>query len=156
MHVHHQGRAEYTLIYPESPPRVETKVCTRALVTASVSEVLTSLKIVGPNVDAGETLQLLVGSNIWKKSRLLDEDLAAAGKNLLYCRVLIARILTRFSLIEEDPEIRTYTRCLITEVVFPGFHWEDHQYLTREGLEKIWDSQPGWKEWLPFVKQGAP
>lgn len=26
MHVHHQGRAEYTLIYPGSPPRVETFV----------------------------------------------------------------------------------------------------------------------------------
>ena len=27
MHVLHQGRAEYTLIYPENPPRVERVVC---------------------------------------------------------------------------------------------------------------------------------
>lgn len=34
----------------------------------------------GPNVHAGETLQLLVGSNVWKKSRLLPEDITAASK----------------------------------------------------------------------------
>ena len=38
----------------------------------------------GPNIDAGEKLQLLVGSNVWKKSRLLDEDVAAAGTSPLF------------------------------------------------------------------------
>ena len=23
---------------------------------------------------------------------------------------------------------------MITEVVFPGFHWEDHEFLTKDGL----------------------
>ena len=36
-------------------------------------------QIVGPNIDAGEKLQLLVGSNVWKKSCLLEEDIDAAG-----------------------------------------------------------------------------
>ena len=32
----------------------------------------------GTNVAAGEKLQLLVGSNVWKKSKLLDEDISRA------------------------------------------------------------------------------
>ena len=40
-------------------------------------------QIVGPNIDAGEKLQLLVGSNVWKKSCLLDEDIDAAGTSYL-------------------------------------------------------------------------
>ncbi|THH15011.1 hypothetical protein EUX98_g9529 [Antrodiella citrinella] len=62
MHVLHQGRAEYTLITPATDgglPKVE-------------------IKVIGPNIHAGESLQLLVGSNVWKKSRLLPEDVAAA------------------------------------------------------------------------------
>lgn len=112
MHVLHQGRAEYTLIHPENPPRIE-KV------------------IMGPNIDVGEKLQLLVGSNIWKKSKLLDDDVSAADK---------------------DPAKRDRTGCLITEVVFPGFHWEDHKYLSRAELERLWKGRSGWEEWAPFVK----
>ena len=26
---------------------------------------------------------------------------------------------------------------MITEVVVPGFDWDDHKYLTREGLERL-------------------
>ncbi|GJE91511.1 cupin domain-containing protein [Phanerochaete sordida] len=112
MHVLHQGRAEYTLIHPSNPPRIETIV-------------------MGPNIDKGETLQLLVGSNVWKKSKLLDDDVAAA---------------------DEDAAKRDRTGCLITEVVFPGFHWEDHGYLSRAELEKLWGGKAGWEEWAPFVK----
>ncbi|KIP11359.1 hypothetical protein PHLGIDRAFT_10802 [Phlebiopsis gigantea 11061_1 CR5-6] len=114
MHVHHQGRAEYTLIHPTRPPRIETV-----------------RQIVGPNIDAGETLQLMVGSNVWKKSKLLDEDVRAA---------------------ERDGALRERTGCLITEVVFPGFHWEDHEYLTKSALQALWGGGSGWEEWLPFVK----
>ncbi|KAK7691548.1 hypothetical protein QCA50_004947 [Cerrena zonata] len=115
MHVLHQGRAEYTLITPGNPPRVETKV-------------------IGPNIHAGETLQLLVGSNVWKKSRLLPEDVSAA---------------------KADPTKQPHTGCLITEVVFPGFHWEDHAFLTESGLKELWGGQPGWEDFLPFVRKDA-
>ncbi len=59
-HVLHRGRAEYTLIHPPEggePPRVETK-------------------IIGTN--AGETRLLLVGTGVWKMSRLLTEDVENA------------------------------------------------------------------------------
>ncbi|KZT24463.1 hypothetical protein NEOLEDRAFT_1067085 [Neolentinus lepideus HHB14362 ss-1] len=94
-HVLHHGRAEYTLIYPTNPPRVERK-------------------IIGTNAAAGELRQLLVGTGVWKMSRLLPEDRAADEKDLV--------------------------GCLITEIVVPGFAWEDHQYLTLDGLRKLFES----------------
>ncbi|TCD65554.1 hypothetical protein EIP91_002518 [Steccherinum ochraceum] len=111
MHVLHQGRAEYTLITPGvngAPPTVETK-------------------IIGPNIHAEETMQLLVGSNIWKKSRLLPEDVAAA---------------------KADPTKQQYTGCLITEVVFPGFFWEDHQFMTEGKLKELFvEGTPEYQKW---------
>jgi len=113
MHVLHQGRAEYTLITPGNPPKVEKK-------------------IIGPNLHKGETLQLFVGSNVWKKSRLLPEDVEAA---------------------KNDPEKQKRTGCLITEVVFPGFHWDDHQFMKIQHLKELWGDSPGWEEYQEFVKK---
>ncbi|RPD65372.1 hypothetical protein L226DRAFT_543331 [Lentinus tigrinus ALCF2SS1-7] len=96
MHVLHQGRAEYTLVTPGSPPKVERKV-------------------MGPNIHAGEVLQLLVPTGVWKMSRLLEEDLASTSTE----------------------SSNDHWGCLITEVVFPGFAWEDHAFLTKEGLEEL-------------------
>ncbi|KAI0330689.1 hypothetical protein GY45DRAFT_1370615 [Cubamyces sp. BRFM 1775] len=98
MHVLHQGRAEYTLITPGSPPKVEKK-------------------IMGPNVQAGELLQLLVPTGVWKMSRLLPEDLSTASQS----------------------GSQDHWGCLITEVVFPGFAWEDHAFLTQKAFEDLWD-----------------
>ncbi|KAH9006160.1 RmlC-like cupin domain-containing protein [Lactarius hatsudake] len=67
--------------------------------------------VMGPNASAGEQRQLLVGTGVWKMSRLLDVDL-------------------------KGPDLER-TGCLITEVVIPGFHWEDHKYLTRTELEEM-------------------
>ncbi|KAI0062431.1 hypothetical protein BV25DRAFT_1825418 [Artomyces pyxidatus] len=107
MHVHHHGRAEYTLITPSAsgPPLIERAV-------------------IGPNVAAGEQRQLLVGTGVWKMSRLLPADTAPG--------------------VAEDAKMRT--GCLITEVVVPGFHWEDHKYLTRKELEALFESVEGGKE----------
>lgn len=80
-HVLHQGRAEYTLITPTFPPTIEVKVMGT-----------------GP----GETRQLLVGTGVWKRSRILPEDRALAKTTA-----------------DQDK-----VGCLITEVVVPGFHWE--------------------------------
>lgn len=109
MHVLHQGRAQYTLITPGNPPRLEHKV-------------------MGSNISAGEVLQLLVSSGVWKMSRLLPEDVSSA---------------------DADPE---RVGCLITEVVFPGFAWEDHGFLTREDLAKLYSGAPGGEEWAAYVK----
>ncbi|KAH9937944.1 RmlC-like cupin domain-containing protein [Amylocystis lapponica] len=108
MHVLHQGRAEYTLITPATPPRIEKKV-------------------MGPNIHAGEVLQLLVPSGVWKMSRILPEDLS-----------------------KED---RENTGCLITEVVFPGFAWEDHGFLSRTDLQALFAGTSDAEEWLPYVKK---
>ncbi|EPQ59274.1 hypothetical protein GLOTRDRAFT_136190 [Gloeophyllum trabeum ATCC 11539] len=104
-HVLHHGRAEYTLIHPGSPPRIEKK-------------------IVGTNAAAGELRQLLVGTGVWKMSRVLPEDRAAA----------------------KTDEEKDHVGCLITEVVVPGFAWEDHQYLTLDGLHKLFAGVEGAEE----------
>ncbi|KAK7026426.1 hypothetical protein VNI00_015661 [Paramarasmius palmivorus] len=97
-HLHHAGRAEYTLITPENPPRIETKV-------------------IGPG--EGETRMLLVGTGVWKMSRVVDGE----------------------------------EYCLISEVVVPGFVWEDHRYLTLEELEKLFDGdEEKIKQFSPHVK----
>lgn len=67
----------------------------------------------GTNIAAGESRQLLVGTGVWKMSRLLPEDVEYG--------------------------------CLITEVVVPGFHWEDHNFLTIEGLKTLLHGMQGKK-----------
>ncbi|KAF8480657.1 hypothetical protein JB92DRAFT_3040303 [Gautieria morchelliformis] len=62
---------------------------------------------------AGEKRQLPVGSGVWKMSIPKEGIMSAAV----------------------SPHDRGYTGCLITEVVFPGFQWEDHSFLTKQGLE---------------------
>jgi hypothetical protein len=52
--------------------------------------------------DAGELRMLLVGSGVWKRSRILPEDRDLA----------------------KSIQDRDKIGCLITEVVVPGFHWE--------------------------------
>jgi hypothetical protein len=58
-HVLHQGRAEYTLIHPTSPPKIEKAV-------------------MGTDASKGEVRQLLVGTGVWKMSRIPMEDVRAA------------------------------------------------------------------------------
>lgn len=77
----------------------------------------------GPNEAAGETRMLLVGTGVWKMSELLQEDLDAVESAPESERV----------------EAREKVNCLITEVVVPGFHWDDHKYLTREGLQNLFE-----------------
>ena len=87
----------------------------------------------GPNIHAGEVLQLLVPSGIWKMSRLLHDDLTAASTS---------------------EEAKDLCGCLITEVVFPGFAWEDHGFLTRDEFERLWDGAvpPEAQELLKYIR----
>lgn len=71
----------------------------------------------GDNAAAGETRMLLVGTGVWKKSRILPEDLDAA----------------------QSDEQKERVGCLITEVVVPGFYWEDHQYLTMDAFDALFE-----------------
>jgi len=98
----HQGRAEYTLItpVPGGSPEIEVKVMGT-----------------GP----GEHRQLLVGTGIWKKSRILPGDIAL-GKS------------------DQDKD---GVGCLITEVVVPGFHWEDHVFMKKQNLKDLFKGIEG-------------
>ncbi|KIK66171.1 hypothetical protein GYMLUDRAFT_38696 [Collybiopsis luxurians FD-317 M1] len=66
-------------------------------------------RIMGTNVSAGEARLLLVGTGVWKMSQLLPKNLESGHG------------------------------CLITEVVVPGFHWEDHKFLTMEVLVNLFE-----------------
>lgn len=101
MHVLHQGRAEYVLIYPPNHPKY------------SNSRPIVKRTVMGPNTGAGEVRQLYVESGVWKKSSLLKEDIS--GESVDKERI----------------------GCLITEVVSPGFDWQDHRWLGREELEEL-------------------
>lgn len=91
-------------------------------------------QVVGPNIQSGEVLQLLVPTGVWKMSRLLLEDRKAAAS-------------------KEDGKERY--GCLITEVVFPGFVWEDHSFLTPTGFHKLFEDKDSSeaKELIKHVKK---
>lgn len=98
----HQGRAEYTFItpVPDGPPKIEVKVMG-----------------IGP----GEHRQLFIETGVWKRSRILPEDVEL-GKS------------------DQDKD---RIGCLITEVVVPGFHWEDHKFMKRRDLEDLFRGVEG-------------
>jgi uncharacterized protein len=88
----------------------------------------------GTNSAAGETRMLFVGTGVWKMSKLLSED----------------RDMSK----TQDEKDRT--NCLITEVVVPGFHWEDHKFLTLGELKDLFGATEGGEKYVeeltPFVK----
>jgi len=88
-------------------------------------------KIMGTNVQAGEQRQLFVGTGVWKMSRIPLEDLEAAK-------------------IQDEKD---HTGCLITEVVTPGFHWEDHKFLSLEGLQELFKEVEGGEEKVKALAQ---
>lgn len=89
----------------------------------------------GANPALGEVRQLLVPTNVWKMSQIPSADLAACSTQ----------------------EEKDKTGCLITEVVVPGFHWEDHVYMTQADAKELWAGVEGGedtlKSVLPFVKK---
>ncbi|KAF9042909.1 RmlC-like cupin domain-containing protein [Panaeolus papilionaceus] len=111
-HVLHQGRAEYTLITPGNPPKIEKKV-------------------MGTNLEVGETRMLFVGTGIWKRSTIPEKDMKAATTD----------------------EEKDATNCLITEVVVPGFDWHDHEYMRVEDLKELFADQPNGKALIEEFSQ---
>ena len=84
----------------------------------------------GTNASAGEVRMLFVGSGVWKMSRLLPVDMALGT----------------------DVQRADNVGCLITEVVVPGFHWEDHAFLTRGGLNDLFKDVEGGAELIERFK----
>jgi len=78
-------------------------------------------QVMGADISKGETRQLFVAGGVWKKSGIPREDLASGGD-------------------------REKIGCLITEVVTPGFVWEDHEWMTFEHLREIFKNAPDGKE----------
>lgn len=72
--------------------------------------------------------------------------------HLLCAPPLLLMRRTRANAAESDAAQFDSTGCLITEVVFPGFHWEDHKYLTAADLEGMWGGKAGWEAWSDFVR----
>ena len=76
--------------------------------------------VMGADSGRGETRQLFVAGDVWKASEIPEGDLQYAnGKNG-----------------EEN------VGCLISEVVFPGFVWQDHEWMTMEQLKDLFKGAP--------------
>ncbi|KAF9532207.1 RmlC-like cupin domain-containing protein [Crepidotus variabilis] len=110
-HVLHHGRVEYTLICPGAPGSAP-----------SIEKV-----IMGVNAAAGERRMLMVETNVWKRSSLLESEISLAV----------------------TAEEKDSLNCLITEVVVPGFDWEDHRYMTQKDLLDLFSGQE--KEAVDFA-----
>ncbi len=70
----------------------------------------------GDDVAKGEVRQLLVEGGWWKVSEIPESDRAAA---------------------ESGEADAARTGALISEIVTPGFHWNDHTYLNQERLREL-------------------
>ncbi|GAA5994336.1 Cff1p [Rhodotorula paludigena] len=86
--------------------------------------------VMGADSEKGETRQLVVEGGWWKASEVPEEDLKE-GK--------------------EDE-----TGCLISEVVVPGFSFDDHKFLTKKGLVELYggdESAAEVQQLLPYVQE---
>ncbi|RXK41922.1 hypothetical protein M231_00643 [Tremella mesenterica] len=119
-HTHHQGRSLYTLIQPPSSTEEKPKI---------------HRVIVGPNIQAGELLQLYVPGHWWKASEIPEEDL-----------------LLLDSPTAEKEGLKDKIGCLISEVVVPGWTMGQHQFLDVEKLKALWNGQPGWEEFEKYTR----
>ncbi|CDU24155.1 related to NADH-ubiquinone oxidoreductase B16.6 subunit [Sporisorium scitamineum] len=113
MHVHHAGRTKYTLISAKAP-------LGKGLVDEN-GDPLTKTVVMGDDITKGEVRQLLVESGWWKVSEIPEEDRDAAKEG------------------KADGE---RIGALISEVVTPGFHWNDHTYLNQAKLRELFADSP--------------
>ncbi|OCF36016.1 hypothetical protein I317_00538 [Kwoniella heveanensis CBS 569] len=120
-HIHHAGRALYTLIRPPSPSSGES--------TPSIHRV-----IVGPNVTQGEVTQLFVPGGWWKASEIPEEDL-----------------LLLDAPDAEKAGLKERIGCLISEVVVPGWNPDQHQFIDEDKLKAMWGGNPGWEQYKKYI-----
>ena len=108
MHVHHAGRSQYTLISAQPPLGPGLK--------DEQGRPLTRIVVMGEDITKGEVRQLMVPGGWWKVSEIPPQDLEAVKSG------------------QVDPaRVGAY----ISEVVVPGFHWEDHTFITKDVLSKL-------------------
>lgn len=128
MHVHHAGRTKYTLISAKAP-------LGKGLVDEN-GDPLTKTVVMGDDIAKGEVRQLLVEGGWWKVSEIPEEDRSAAKEG----KVDGERI-----------------GALISEVVTPGFHWNDHTYLNQAKLRELFAdslrSEELYKRFKKYVKE---
>ncbi|GAC73774.1 hypothetical protein PANT_9d00260 [Moesziomyces antarcticus T-34] len=128
MHLHHAGRTKYTLISAKAP-------LGEGLVDEN-GDPLTKTVIMGDDIANGEVRQLLVEGGWWKVSEIPEADRAAARDGTT------------------DP---TRVGALISEVVTPGFHWDEHTYLNHAKLRELVADSPRAEElfakYRPYVKE---
>jgi len=87
--------------------------------------------ILGDRTDLGEQHQAVVPANVWKAISLPPEDVALATQ------------------LSETEKIG----CLMSEVVVPGFSFEDHKFLTKSELEDLFANH---KDREALIKEFAP
>ena len=124
MHVHHAGRTKYTLISAKAP-------LGKGLVDEN-GDPLTKTVVMGDDIAKGEVRQLLVEGGWWKVSEVPEDDRAAVRDG------------------KADPE---RVGALISEVVTPGFHWNDHTYLNQAKLRELFAGSPRSEELYEKYKQ---
>ncbi|KAJ9476640.1 Cupin_5 domain-containing protein [Pseudozyma hubeiensis] len=108
MHVHHAGRAKYTLISAKAPLGQGLK--------DSNGDPLTKIVVMGDDIANGEVRQLSVEGGWWKVSEIPEQDRNA---------------------VEDGTADGARVGALISEVVTPGFHWNDHTYLNQSRLREL-------------------
>ncbi|KAK8850619.1 hypothetical protein IAR55_004538 [Kwoniella newhampshirensis] len=125
-HLHHSGRALYTLIQPPSLSPSSS---------SSPSQPTIHRIVVGPNPSLGEVTQLFVPGGWWKASEIPDEDL-----------------LLLSSPEAERSGLKDKIGCLISEVVVPGWNPDQHQFIDEDKLKATWGGQPGWEQYTKYIK----
>ncbi|KAJ1602441.1 hypothetical protein NDA14_005438 [Ustilago hordei] len=128
MHVHHAGRSKYTLISARAP-------LGKGLVDET-GDPLTKTIVMGDDIAKGEVRQLLVEGGWWKASEVPEEDREAA---------------------ENASADGSRVGALISEVVTPGFHWNDHTYLNQGKLRELFAGCPRaeelYEKYKKYVKE---
>lgn len=119
MHVLHQGRAEYVLIYPPNHP------------TYSSPRPTVKRIVMGPDTTAGEVRQLYVESGVWKKSSLLKEDLEEVAKGQVDKEV-VGCLITEVVIPGFEWADHKWMCREDLDSLFPGGDTEDNEDLKRE------------------------
>lgn len=140
MHLHHSGRAVYTLIEASPKPGKAPEV---------------KQVVMGEDASKGETRQLMVDGNWWKVSEIPKEDLEAVEKG----QVDPERVGCLIS------EVVAPGECLLSGLPSPlfllladggrpsaGFDWNDHTWLDQKSLAGVFgDDQASIARFTPYV-----
>lgn len=87
--------------------------------------------VMGEDLAKGEVRQLMVGGDEWKVSEIPKQDR---------------------EWVQSNPEKAEFVGGLISEVVTPGFDWQDHEYMTMDKLKSLFgNDQESIDRFSPYV-----